>query len=174
MGFGVKKHDTPRFWQVQNLRFRYDVSPISLYSLEVPRFWQAQVGHGFFWRQKHGSYEIPQDFDRPAKPKISIRCKPNIFVLFKKPQDFEKPHRQWVFGVKNLVFKKNEKMVLKMKFWYNVGPKSLHSSKILRFWQEKVGHHGFWASKTWFLWNTPRFRQVLNLRFRYDVSPISL
>ena len=36
------------FWQVQNLRFRYDVSPISLYSLKVPRFWQAQVGHGFF------------------------------------------------------------------------------------------------------------------------------
>ena len=40
-----------------------------------------------------------------AKPKISIRCKSNIFVLF-KPQDFDKPHRQWAFGVKNLVFKK--------------------------------------------------------------------
>ena len=176
MGFGVKKHDTPRFWQVQNLRFRYDVSPISLYSLKVPRFWQAQVGHGFFWRQKHGSYEIPQDFDRPAKPKISIRCKPNIFVLFKNPKIL-KSHTGNGFLVSKTWFLRNTprfRQVLKMEFWYNVGPKSLHSSKILRFWQEKVGHHGFWASKTWFLWNTPRFREVLNLRFRYNVSPISL
>ena len=32
-----------------------------------------------------------------AKPKISIRCKPDIFVLFKSPKILTSKSRLWVF-----------------------------------------------------------------------------
>ena len=50
-------------------------------------------------------------------PEILIQCRPNIFVLFKKKKqkqktkkDFDKPYKQYVFGVKNLVLKKYPKI----------------------------------------------------------------
>ena len=47
---------------------------------------------------------------------------PKISVLFKekKSKDFDKPYRQCVFGVKNLVLKKYPKVLI-LEFWYNVG-----------------------------------------------------
>ena len=92
-----------------------------------------------------------------------------------KPQYFDKPHRQWVFGVKNLVLKKYPKISTRVKlgiltecrpeiFALFKNPKILTSNS--RTWV-------FWCQKPGFLWNTPRFWQVLNLRFRYDVSPMS-
>ena len=35
-----------------------------------------------------------------AKPKISIRCKPNIFVLFKSPKILTCKSRPWVLAAK--------------------------------------------------------------------------
>ena len=51
-------------------------------------------------------------------------------------------------------------------------PKSLHSSKIPRFWQAKVGH-GFLASKKLVLMKYQRFWQLFYLTFWYNVGPKS-
>ena len=48
----LKCWNTARLWHVLILKFRYDVSPISLYFLKVPRFRQAKIGHGFFSASK--------------------------------------------------------------------------------------------------------------------------
>ena len=77
--------NTPRFWHVLNLRFRYDVSQISLYSFKVITFWQAKVGHRFFGVKNMVLMKYVKILTG-AKPKISIRCKLNIFVPFKSPK----------------------------------------------------------------------------------------
>ena len=64
------------------LRFWYDVSPISLYSLKVPRFWQAKVGHGFFGVQNMALMKYPKNLTGVLLD-ILIQCRPKISVLFK-------------------------------------------------------------------------------------------
>ena len=100
----------------------------------------------------------------------------HIFVLLKKP-NISTSHTDNVFLVSKAWFFRNTprfRQVLILELWYNVGPKSLHSLKIPRFWQAKVGHGFFWHQETRFVWYNPRFWQVLKLGFGYDVDPISL
>ena len=112
-----------------------------------------------------------------AKPEILIQCKPNFFVLFKNLKILTSKSRPWVFGVKKHCSYEIPQDFGRCLTWncniYNVGPKSLHSLKIPRFCKAKWAI-GFWLPITWFLWNTPRFWQVLNLGFGYNVSQISL
>ena len=88
--------NTPRFWQVFYLTFLYTVGPKSLFSLKIPRFWQAKVGHGFFVSKNMVLMKYPKILTY-AKPKISIRCKPNIFVLFESLKILTSKSRPWVF-----------------------------------------------------------------------------
>ena len=126
--FGGKKMVLTKYPKIltgANLRFRYDVSPISLYFLKVPRLWQTKQSMGFcrqetwflwnnrrFWKVlKLGfGYDVgPISWYSLKKPKIStshtgnvgpIRCKPNFFVLFKNPRILTRKSRLWIFGVK--------------------------------------------------------------------------
>ena len=146
--------NTPRFWQVFYLTFLYTVGPKYLFSLKIPRFWQTKVGHGFFVSKNMVLMKYPKILTY-AKPKISIRCKPNIFVLFESPKILTSKSRPWVFGVKKK--KKKKKMLLwnTPRFWhllilrfrYDVSPISLYSLKVPKFWQAKVGHGFFWCQK---------------------------
>ena len=128
-GFLVSKTwflwNTPRFRQVLNLEFWYNVGPKSLPFPKIPRFWREKVSHGFLASQKkHMVLMKYPKISTGAKLKISIRCKPNIFVLFKSPKILTSKSRPWVL-----------------------------------------------ASKTWFLWNSPRFWQVFYLKFQHNVGP---
>ena len=128
-----------------------------------------------FWRQKHGSFEMLKyrKIMTCANPKISIRCKPNIFVLFKSPKISTSKNRPWVFFLASKIWFFWNTLrfwhVIYLTFWYNIGPKSLYSLKIPRFWQVKYAM-GFWRQKTCFLWNNPRFWRVLQLGLGYDVG----
>ena len=116
MGFLASKTwilwNNPIFWQVLNLRFRYNVSPISLYSLKVLRFWQAKVGHGFLASRNMVLIKQPR-FWRVFYLKFWYNVGAISLFSFKKKkknQDFDKSYRQCVFGVKNLVLKKYPKI----------------------------------------------------------------
>ena len=93
--------NTPRFRQVLILFFFffffwYNVGLVSLHSSKSPRFWQAKVGHGFLASKNMSLMKYSKILTR-ANPKISIRCKPNISVLFKSPKILTSKSRTWVF-----------------------------------------------------------------------------
>ena len=91
--------NTPRFWHVLILRFRYDVSPISLYSLKVPRFWQAKVGHGFFGVKNMVFMKYPKILTGVLLD-IVIKCRPKIVVFFKNPKILTRKIGHEFFGGK--------------------------------------------------------------------------
>ena len=133
--------NTPRFRQVLILEFWYNVGPISLHSSKSPRFWQAKVGHGLFCVKKMVLKKYPKILTC-ANPKISIRCKPNISVLFKSPKILTSKSRTFFFFfvVSKKWFLWNSprfSQVFYLTFWYNVGIKSLFSLEIPRVWQAK-------------------------------------
>ena len=174
------------------LKFWYNVGPKYLFSLEIPRFLTSKIGHVFLALKTMvlNSYEITKDFDECWSWEsdtmlaqyfvlsknhgiLTIQTCSGFFWFLKKQNKTKKKQNKTKQTNKKKK-KKKKNTVLNLEFWYNVGPNLCTlGTKIPRFWQEKLGH-GFLASKTCFLWNTPRFRQVLNLRFRYDVSEISL
>ena len=154
--------NTQRFWHVLNLRFWYDVSPKSLHSLKSPRFWQAIQAMGFRCPKKN--LLKYRKVSTGAKHKISIRCKPNIFVLFKNPKILTRKSRPWAFASKNMVLMISPKIltVAKPEISIRWRPKIFALLKNLKILTSHTGNGGL-VSKTWFLRNTPRFRQVLKM-----------
>ena len=153
-----------------------------------------------FWRQKSSLLWNNPRFWQMLKLGFGYVFGPISLYSLKAAQDVDKPHRQWVFGVNNLVLKKYPKIstgvkwvfgdknmvllkcwntarlwhVLILQFWYDVSPISLYFLKVPRFRQAKIGHGFFSASKIWFFWNTLRFWQVIYLTFWYNIGPKSL
>ena len=173
--------NTPRFRQVLILEFWYNVGPISLHSSKSPRFWQAKVGHGLFCVKKMVLKKYPKILTC-ANPKISIRCKPNISVLFKSPKILTSKSRTWFFGVKKWFLWNSPKILTgaKPKISIRCKPNIFVPFKSPKILTSKIGHGYFClfvflcVSKTWFLWNTPRFWQVFYLTFWKIVGPKSL
>ena len=108
-----------------------------------------------FWGQKHGSFEMLKyrKIMTCANPKISIRCKPNIFVLFKSPKISTSKNRPWVFvGVKNMVLLKYPKILTGdlPDILIQHRPKISVLFKNPKILTSKI-RHGFLTSKTCFL-----------------------
>ena len=153
MGFLASKTwilwNNPIFWQLLNLRFRYNVSPISLYSLKVLRFWQAKVGHGFLASRNMVLIKQPR-FWRVFYLKFSYNIGPkSLFSLKKKSQDFDKPYRQCVFGVKHLVLKKYPKILTSvlLDILKTCRPKIFVLFKNPKILTSKIGHGFFGVNK---------------------------
>ena len=93
-----------------------------------------------------------------------------------KTHDFERPYRQWVFGVKSLVLKKYPKISTGVKpaIVIQCRPKILALFINPKILIRKIRPWGFLAAKNMVLTKYPKILTGANLRFRYDVSPISL
>ena len=109
---------------------------------------------------------------------ILIQCRPKISVLFRNPKILTSKIGDGFLASRNMVLIKQPRFwwVFNLKFSYNVGPKSLFSLKKKKNPKISTSHtdNVFMVSKTWFLRNTPRFRQVLILEFWYNVGLMSL
>ena len=118
-----------------------------------------------------------------VNPEILIQCRPNIFALFNKPKILTSKSLPLGFGVKNMVLMKYPKILTgaKPKISIRCKPNIFVPFKSPKILTSKIGHgffclFGFFlcVSKTWFLWNTPRFWQVFYLTFWKIVGPKSL
>ena len=145
-----------------NLKISIRCKPNISVLFKSPKILTTKVGRGF-WRQETRYPKILTG----AKPKISIRCKPKFFVLFKSPKILTSTSRAWVFWRQ-----KHGSYEIPQDFDRPVKPKISIRCKpniFVLFKNHKIlkSHtgNGFLVSKTWFLRNTPRFRQVLKMKF---------
>ena len=87
-----------------------------------------------------------------AKPNISIRCKPDIFVLFKSPKILTSKSRPWFFfffGVKNMVLMKYPKILtgVLLDILIKCRPKISVLFKSPKILTSKIGHGLFGVKK---------------------------
>ena len=157
-----------------NLRFRYDVSPISLYSLKVPRFWQAKVGHGLFGVKNMVLMKYPKILTGVLLD-ILIKCRPKIVVLFKSPKIFTRKIGHGVFGVKKYGSYETSKILtgVLLEILIQCRPKISVLFRNPKILTSKIGH-GFLASRNMVLIKQPRFWRVFYLKFWYNVGATSL
>ena len=92
-----------------------------------------------------------------AKPKISIRCKPDIFVLFKSPKILTSKSRPWVIWGQNMVLMKYPKILTGVLLEILIQCRSnifvlFKNPKILT---RKIGH-GFFGGKKYGSYEIPQ------------------
>ena len=161
---------TQLFWKRGELMVNLDPTNFFERWTDV-KTWGGEV-QGGLWRL-HKKYS---KISTGVKNKILIQCRPKIFALFKNPKILTRKSRpSWVLGIKNMVLMKYPKISAsaKPKISIRCKPNIFVVFKNPKILTSRTGN-GFLVSKTWFLWNTPRFRQVLNLEFWYNVGPKSL
>ena len=134
-----------------NLRFRYDVSPISLYSLKPQDF--EKPHRQWVLGVKNLVFKKYSKISTGVKNEILIQCRPKIFALFKNPKILTRTSRpSWVLGIKNMVLIKYPKISAsaKPKISIRCKPNIFVVFKNPKILTSRTGN-GFLVSKTWFL-----------------------